>query len=81
MQSRTIDVPREIPKRSVLQYVHAEAQKLEKRFRCGMEEDDRTSFEQYAEAGSSARTSTSPAPWPDTNASWRSSIPTSAVSR
>ena len=50
MQSRTIDVPREIPKRSVLQYVHAEAQKLEKRFRCGMEEDDRTTFEQYAES-------------------------------
>ena len=50
MQSRTIDVPREIPKRSVLQYVHAEARKLEKRFRCGMEEDDRTTFEQYAES-------------------------------
>ena len=49
MQSRTIDVPKEIPKRSVMQYVHAEAQKLEKRFRCGMDEDDRTTFEQYAE--------------------------------
>ena len=31
MQSRTIDVPKEIPKRSVMQYVYAEAQKLEKR--------------------------------------------------
>ena len=50
MQSRTIDVPKEIPKRSVMQYVHAEAQKLEKRFRCGMDEDDRTTFEQYAES-------------------------------
>ena len=50
MQSRTIDVPKEILKRSVMQYVHAEAQKLEKRFRCGMDEDDRTTFEQYAES-------------------------------
>ena len=50
MQSRTIDVPREVPKRSILQYVHAEAQRLEKRFRCGMDEDDRTTFEQYAES-------------------------------
>ena len=50
MQSRTIDVPKEIPKRSVMQYVYAEAQKLEKRFRCGMDEDDRTTFEQYAES-------------------------------
>lgn len=50
MQSRTINVPREVPKRSILQYVHAEAQRLEKRFRCGMDEDDRTTFEQYAES-------------------------------
>lgn len=50
MQSRTIDVPREIPKRSVMQYVHAEAERMEKRYRCGMDEDDRTTFEQYAES-------------------------------
>ena len=48
MQSRTIDVPQEIPKRGILQYVHSEAERMEKRFRCGMEEDDRTTFEQYA---------------------------------
>ena len=50
MQSRTIDVPREIPKRSVMQYVHAEAERMEKRYRCGLDEDDRTTFEQYAES-------------------------------
>lgn len=46
--SRTIDVPQEVPKRGILQYVHSEAERMEKRFRCGMEEDDRTTFEQYA---------------------------------
>lgn len=56
MQSRTIDVPKEIPKSSVMQYVYAEAQKLEKRFRCGMDEDDRTTFEQYAESWLKRRT-------------------------
>ena len=51
MQSRTIDVPQEVPKRGILQYVHSEAERMEKRFRCGMEEDDRTTFEQYAVSG------------------------------
>lgn len=50
MQSRTIDVPQEIPKRGIMQYVHAEAERMEKRYRCGMDEDDRTTFEQYAES-------------------------------
>lgn len=48
LQSRTIDVPPEIPKRSVMQYVHAEAQRIEKRFRYGLEEDEKTTFENYA---------------------------------
>lgn len=30
MQARTIDVPKEIPKRSIRQYVYAEAERLEK---------------------------------------------------
>ena len=48
LQSRTIDVPPEISKRSVMQYVHAEAQRIEKRFRYGLEEDEKTTFENYA---------------------------------
>lgn len=49
-QSRTIDVPEDIPKRGITQYVYAEAQKFEKKFRYGIEEDDRTTFENYAES-------------------------------
>lgn len=49
MQARTIDVPKEIPKRSIRQYVYAEAERLEKRFRTGIDESENTKFETYAE--------------------------------
>lgn len=50
MQSRTIDVPGTVPKRGIMQYVHAQAEQLEKRFRYGIDQDERTPFEQYAAA-------------------------------
>ena len=50
MQSRTIDVPDTVPKRGIMQYVHAQAEQLEKRFRYGIDQDERTPFEQYAAA-------------------------------
>ena len=37
MQARTIDVPKEVPKRGIKQYVYAEAERLEKRFRTDMQ--------------------------------------------
>lgn len=49
MQARTIDVPKDIPKRSIQQYVYAEAERLEKRFRTGIDESENTRFETYAE--------------------------------
>lgn len=49
MQARTMDVPKEIPKRSIRQYVYAEAERLEKRFRTGIDESENTKFEAYAE--------------------------------
>ena len=49
MQARTIDVPKVIPKRSIRQYVYAEAERLEKRFRTGIDESENTKFETYAE--------------------------------
>lgn len=48
MKSCTIDVPESVPKRGIQQYVAAEAERLEKRFRYGFEQDERTTFEQYA---------------------------------
>lgn len=50
MQSRTIDVPDTVPRRGIMQYVHAQAEQLEKRFRYGIDQDERTPFEQYAAA-------------------------------
>ncbi len=48
VQARTIDVPPDIPRRGIQQYVAAEAVRLEKRFRYGIDEDERTPFETYA---------------------------------
>ena len=45
-----IDVPKEIPKRKIEQYIYAEVERLEKRFKYGIEEDERTKFEGYARA-------------------------------
>lgn len=63
MQSRTIDVPDTVPKRGIMQYVHAQAEQLEKRFRYGIDQDERTPFEQYATAWLARRSTTSPAHW------------------
>ena len=49
MQARTIDVPKEIPKSGIKQYVYAEVERLEKRFRTGIDESENTKFETYAE--------------------------------
>ena len=38
-----------LPKRGIQQYVMAEAERIEKKFKYGVEESDQTHFEQYAE--------------------------------
>ena len=48
MQARTITVPREVSKRGIQQYVMAEAERLEKRFRTGIDQSENTRFEDYA---------------------------------
>ena len=49
MRAQTITVPSSIPKRGIQQYVMAEAERIEKKFKYGVEESDQTHFEQYAE--------------------------------
>ena len=49
MKAQTITVPSSVPKRGIQQYVMAEAERIEKKFKYGVEESDRTHFEQYAE--------------------------------
>ena len=41
-------VPKEVPKRGIQQYVMAEAERLEKRFRTGIDQSENTRFEDYA---------------------------------
>ena len=41
-------VPREVSKRGIQQYVMAEAERLEKRFRTGIDQSENTRFEDYA---------------------------------
>ena len=48
MKAQTITVPPEVPKRGIQQYVMAEAERIEKKFKYGVEESDQTHFEQYA---------------------------------
>src|SRR5699024_1897427 len=48
MRARTITVPHEVPKRGIRQYVMAEAERLEKRFRTGIDQSENTRFEDYA---------------------------------
>ena len=50
MKAQTITVPSSVPKRGIQQYVMAEAERLEKKFKYGIEESDRTHFDRYAEA-------------------------------
>ena len=49
MIAQTITVPSSVPKRGIQQYVMAEAERIEKKFKYGVEESDQTHFEQYAE--------------------------------
>ena len=49
MKAQTIAVPSSVPKRGIQQYVMAEAERIEKKFKYGVEESDQTHFEQYAE--------------------------------
>ena len=50
MKAQTIIVPPEVPKRGIQQYVMAEAERIEKKFKYGIEESDQTHFDRYAEA-------------------------------
>ena len=47
MKAQTITVPSSVPKRGIQQYVMAEAERIEKKFKYGVEESDQTHFEQY----------------------------------
>ena len=49
MKAQTITVPSSVPKRGIQQYVMVEAERIEKKFKYGVEESDQTHFEQYAE--------------------------------
>ena len=49
MKAQTITVPSSVPKRGIQQYVMAEARRIEKKFKYGVEESDQTHFDQYAE--------------------------------
>ena len=49
MKAQTITVQSSVPKRGIQQYVMAEAERIEKKFKYGVEESDQTHFEQYAE--------------------------------
>ena len=71
MKAQTIAVPSSVPKRGIQQYVMAEAERIEKKFKYGVEESDQTHFEQYAETGSSGRNrSLRLPPTQGTNAIW-----------
>lgn len=48
MQARTIDVPKTVVKHNIKQYVFAEAERMEKRFKTGIDQDEQTKFETYA---------------------------------
>lgn len=50
MRAQTITVPPEVPKRGIQQYVMAEAERIEKKFKYGIEESDQTHFDCYAES-------------------------------
>lgn len=49
MKAQTITVPSSVPKRGIQQYVMAEAERIEKKFKYGVEESDQTHFEQCSE--------------------------------
>ena len=50
MKAQTITVPSSVPKRGIQQYVMAEAERIEKKFKYGVEESDQTHFDRYAES-------------------------------
>ena len=50
MKAQTITVPPEVPKCRIQQYVMAEAERIEKKYKYGIEESDQTHFDRYAES-------------------------------
>ena len=49
MKAQPITEPSSVPKRGIKEYVMAEAERIEKKFKYGGEESNQTHFEQYAE--------------------------------
>ena len=68
MKAQTITVPPEVPKRGIQQYVMAEAERIEKKFKYGVEESDQTHFDRYAESWNRI---SRPLRWPDTREIWK----------
>ena len=55
MKAQTITVPSSVPKRGIQQYVMAEAERIEKKFKYGVEESDQTTLSSTRKTGSSGR--------------------------
>ncbi len=55
MKAQTITVPSSVPKRGIQQYVMAEAERIEKKFKYGVEESDQTHFDSTPKIGSNGR--------------------------
>lgn len=55
MKAQTITVPSSVPKRGIQQYVMAAAERIEKKFKYGVEESDQTILSSTRKTGSSGR--------------------------
>ena len=55
MKAQTITVPPSVPKRGIQQYVMAEAERIEKKFKYGVEESDQTTLISTPRTGSNDR--------------------------
>ena len=72
MKAQTITVPTEVPKRGIQQYVMAEAERIEKKFKYGIEENDQTHIDRYAESWLKRQEPYfKPLRWPDTREIWK----------
>lgn len=72
MQARTIDVPEEIPKRGIKQYVYAEAERLENDSVQASTKAKTPSLKPMRSIGWTGQPSdTKPAHWPVTEKCWR----------
>ena len=71
MKAQTITVPSSVPKRGIQQYVMAEAERIEKKFKYGVEESDQTTLNSTPKIGSNGRNRFSKLPpMQGTNAIW-----------